>query len=209
MRLFRPLVQVRRVQAAVYSILTKYFQARTDTHTVRHGDIRYNHTRLSIPANFSGVPFYMNSRKLVSWCAAALALSLATSLPAAQAAEAPATLHAPDAYKVVFQVSVGDAQGWNLTLNNVKNVKQELGEGNVDVEIVVYGPGISMLKIDSPVASRIDEVLATGVKVVACQNTMKAQKLTDADMLPSIGYVPAGVVELIKKQRAGYAYIRP
>jgi hypothetical protein len=38
---------------------------------------------------------------------------------------------------------------------------------------------------------------------------MKAQKLSKDDMLPSIDYVPAGVVELIKKQKAGYAYIRP
>ena len=38
---------------------------------------------------------------------------------------------------------------------------------------------------------------------------MKAQKLVYADMLPAIGYVPAGVVELMKKQQEGYAYIRP
>jgi intracellular sulfur oxidation DsrE/DsrF family protein len=29
------------------------------------------------------------------------------------------------------------------------------------------------------------------------------------DMLPNIGYVSAGVVELMKKQKQGYAYIRP
>jgi intracellular sulfur oxidation DsrE/DsrF family protein len=45
--------------------------------------------------------------------------------------------------------------------------------------------------------------------VVACENTMRAQKLVYADMLPKIGYVPAGVVELMKKQQEGYAYIRP
>jgi len=38
---------------------------------------------------------------------------------------------------------------------------------------------------------------------------MKAQKLTYDDMLPKIGYVPAGVVELIQKQGEGFAYIRP
>ena len=38
---------------------------------------------------------------------------------------------------------------------------------------------------------------------------MKAQKLSTPDMLPNIGYVSAGVVELMKKQQQGYAYIRP
>ena len=38
---------------------------------------------------------------------------------------------------------------------------------------------------------------------------MAAQKLTQADMLAGIGYVPSGVVELIKRQRDGWAYLRP
>ena len=111
--------------------------------------------------------------------------------------------------KVVFQVSDSDAQKWNLALNNAKNLQDDLGSDMVDLEIVVYGPGIGMLKGDSTVATRVDEALKNGVKVVACENTMRAQKLVYADMLPRIGYVPAGVVELMKKQQEGYSYIRP
>lgn len=111
--------------------------------------------------------------------------------------------------KIVFQVSDNDPAKWGLALNNVQNVQADLGAETVDQEIVVYGPGIGMLKADSPVAQRIANALKTGVKVVACETTLKAQKLTYADMLPNIGYVPAGVVELMKKQQQGYAYIRP
>jgi len=66
-----------------------------------------------------------------------------------------------------------------------------------------------MLKMDSVVANRIDESKKSGIAIVACQNTMKAMKLTDADMLVNTSYVPSGVVEIIKKQQHGYAYIRP
>ena len=111
--------------------------------------------------------------------------------------------------KVVFQVSDAEPAKWNLALNNARNVQQDLGADKVDIEIVVYGPGIGMLKLESPVAQRIAEALGNHVKVVACENTMKAQKLTKADMLGNIGYVPAGVVELMQKQQQGYAYIRP
>ena len=111
--------------------------------------------------------------------------------------------------KVIFQVSDNDPAKWNLALNNVKNVQADLGEDKVTAEIVAYGPGIGMLKADSPVAKRVAEALGKNVKVVACENTMKAQKLTYDDMLPKIGYVPAGVVELIQKQGEGFAYIRP
>jgi len=111
--------------------------------------------------------------------------------------------------QAVLQISDNDPQKWNLALNNARNVQMDLGDAAVELEIVGYGPGISMLKGDSPVATRVAAALKSGVKVVACENTMKAQQFVYADMLPNIGCVPAGVVELINKQREGYAYIRP
>ena len=51
--------------------------------------------------------------------------------------------------------------------------------------------------------------MAAGVSVVACEITMKAQKITRDDMLPKISYVPAGVVQLMQRQKEGYAYVRP
>ena len=111
--------------------------------------------------------------------------------------------------KVVIQVSDADPGKWNLALNNAKNIQVDLGAPNVDVEIVAYGPGIGMLKLDSTVGGRVDEATAAGVKIVACENTMKGQKLSRADMLNGIGYVQAGVVELMSRQQQGWAYIRP
>jgi intracellular sulfur oxidation DsrE/DsrF family protein len=116
---------------------------------------------------------------------------------------------APQRARVVIQVSDADTGKWNLALNNAKNIQTDLGAANVDVEIVTYGPGIGMLKLDSAVGGRIDEATAAGVKVIACENTMRGQKLTRADMLNGIGYVPAGVVELMSRQQQGWAYIRP
>ena len=110
--------------------------------------------------------------------------------------------------QVVFQVSSDDAKTWNLALNNAKNV-QSAKSTAAEVEIVVYGPGIGMLKADAVVANRVSEAVKSGVKVVACQNTMRGQKLTPADMNADIGYVPAGVIELMAKQQAGWSYIRP
>ena len=127
---------------------------------------------------------------------AALAAALAALAPTGVSAQAT-----PPRNKAVFQVSDDSPQKWNLALNNARNLQDDLGADNVELEIVVYGPGIGMLKSDSPVASRIADALKYGVKVVACENTMRAQKLTYNDMLPKIGYVPAGVVELMKKQQ--------
>lgn len=115
----------------------------------------------------------------------------------------------PTPAKLVFQVSDGDAAKWNLALNNAKNVQQELGASKVQIEIVAYGPGIGMLKDDATTANRVSEAAQSGIQIVACENTMTALKLTKAEMNKSVGYVPAGVVELMKRQSEGWAYIRP
>ena len=144
-----------------------------------------------------------SSGRRASALALLAALFLVGILPAAaqQAAAAKS--------KVVMQVSDGDAAKWSLALNNARNLQADLGQANVDIEIVAYGPGIGMLKADSVVGTRVDEALGAGVKVVACENTMRGQKLTKPDMLAGIGYVSAGVVEIMQRQQQGWAYIRP
>ena len=116
---------------------------------------------------------------------------------------------AQEKQKVVFQVSDNDPAKWNLALNNARNLQSDLGAQNVEIEIVAYGPGIGMLKSESAVGNRIGEALKSGVKVSACENTMRGQKLAKTDMLDGIGYVPAGVVEIMQKQQQGWAYLRP
>ena len=141
--------------------------------------------------------------------AVAIAALAGVGFLSATVLHAQAQQAAPQRARVVIQVSDADTGKWNLSLNNAKNIQTDLGAANVDVEIVTYGPGIGMLKLDSAVGGRIDEATAAGVKVIACENTMRGQKLTRADMLNGIGYVPAGVVELMSRQQQGWAYIRP
>jgi uncharacterized protein len=110
---------------------------------------------------------------------------------------------------VVLQVSDDNPKTWGQTLNVVKNIQNAYGKDKVDIEVVAFGLGAGMLKMDSPLANRIDETLATGASVSMCENTMKGQKLTRDDMHPRIGYVPAGVIEIIEKQKQGWTVIRP
>ena len=109
----------------------------------------------------------------------------------------------------MIQVSDADPQKWNLALNNARNVQVDLGADRAEVEIVAYGQDIGMLKADALVANRVDDAVAAGVRVVACENTMKSLKIGRDDMNGKIEYVAAGVVELMRRQQQGYAYIRP
>lgn len=136
-------------------------------------------------------------------------VTLAAALLAPLAAAHAQNLDISRPHKVVFQVSDADPAKWNLALNNARNVMADLGRDKVAIEIVAYGPGIGMLKMDSSVGPRVAEALDVGVSVVACEITMKNQKIVRDDMLPRIGYVDAGVVQLMKRQREGFAYVRP
>ena len=149
----------------------------------------------------------MNRRLLLQ---AGLAGAAALSAPFLIAAHAQGT-GATDQKrsKIVIQVSDNDPAKWNLALNNAKNLQDDVGAANVDIAIVAYGPGIGMLKLESPTGARIADAMKANVRVVACENTMRGQKLTKDDMLPAISYVPAGVTEIMKKQQDGWAYLRP
>ena len=114
-----------------------------------------------------------------------------------------------DKYRVVFQVSDNDPARWNLALNNARNVQEDLGKDNVRIEIVAYGPGLAMLKAESPVAGGLAGAMDSSVGLIACENTMNELKLDKADMYGGISYVHAGVSHIMKRQREGWAYIRP
>ena len=136
---------------------------------------------------------------LAAFALAALLAAPSPSVPAQPAAK----------QRVVIQVSDADPQKWRLALNNARNVQQDLGKAATEIEIVAYGPGIGMLQIESEAGDGVTQALTDGVKVVACENTMRNRKLKREDMLGGIGYVSSGVVELMQKQQQGWAYLRP
>ena len=134
------------------------------------------------------------------------ALALALAFFSAHFAHAQT---APGKARLVIQMSDADPAKWKLALNNARNVQQDLGAANVEIEIVAYGPGIGMLKAESEAEPGVTQARTDGVKVVACENTMRGQKLKHEDMQGGIGYVSAGVVEIMNRQREGWAYLRP
>ena len=140
--------------------------------------------------------------------AAAAALA-ALALPTGSIAAEDRVAQKPQKERVVIQVSDADPKKWHLALNNARNIQMDIGADKAEIEIVVYGPGIGMLVADAEVANRVEDAAASGVRVVACENTMKAQKISRDDMQKNVSYVPAGVVELMRRQHQGYAYLRP
>jgi intracellular sulfur oxidation DsrE/DsrF family protein len=138
-----------------------------------------------------------------------LVLTAATVLLPLSAVHAADSGSPPTKNRLVLQVADDGAKKWAHVLRNVSNIQDELGRQNVEIEVVVHGDGIGMLKEDTPVANDVLDAMATGVHFVACGRTMKAQKLTPDDMVKGIDYAGAGLVQLMQRQQQGWIYLRP
>ena len=138
---------------------------------------------------------------------AAVVLALAPAAASAQAATSPTNATAPK-YRAIFHVSGADPRGWNQALNNSLALTKNAGKNNVEIRIVAIGLGIGMLKENSPAAKLVAAALSQGVNVLACGETMKALAIEKEDMLPNIGYVPGGIIEILDRQGEGWRYIR-
>lgn len=116
------------------------------------------------------------------------------------------------AHKVVIQVSTDDARTQQIALNNAVNLQQDYGMDNVKIEIVAYGPGLSLLTAKSSQAGRVESLASQEIRFSACGNTMRGvAKKTGAEpkLIEGVQVVPAGVARIVELQEQGYAYIRP
>lgn len=111
--------------------------------------------------------------------------------------------------RLVFQVNEGDSKLWNGVLANIRNIQAELGAKNVAVAVVAIGPGLGMLTADSLTATGVQDALVAGVEFVACGNSMQALHIGKDDLVEGVSVVTAGYVELMRRQQAGWAYLRP
>jgi len=132
----------------------------------------------------------------------ALLFAVALASPfAAQAADTGAK------HRMVIHVTDNNEVKWNQALNNAGNLKKRYGK-DIQVEIVVNGPGLKMVLFDSAVGNRMETAVKNGIDLMACGATMKASKVEKKDLYPGVKVVPGGVAEILEKQELGWSYIK-
>lgn len=115
-----------------------------------------------------------------------------------------------DKNKVVFHIDEPSKGRGEQVLMNITNLLNDLGDDNVSVELLANGGGVrSLLKEADGLSEQVEALARRGVRFVACQNSLDHLNLQKTELLELVDIVPAGVSELVKKQNAGWAYIRP
>lgn len=125
--------------------------------------------------------------------------------------------NAADVHRILLHLDEADPARQNLVLNNASNLNkyyQDKGE-EAEIEIVVYGPGLTMLVPGkSPVADRVKSISQNfdNVSFRACANThrkMSKKAGKEIALMPHAKMVPSGVIHLVERQEQGWSYVRP
>ena len=114
-------------------------------------------------------------------------------------------------YRVIFHID--ERSKWKLLLGNVENLLQAADSyedcQSITVEVLAnseavmeYAPARSAGSYSAQMAG----LHQRGVTFAACRN---GNCLTETDLEDFVVAVPAGVMELVKRQAQGYGYIKP
>ncbi|MEM9671335.1 MAG: DsrE family protein [Bacteroidota bacterium] len=110
--------------------------------------------------------------------------------------------------KIVFDVTSQDEKAHQSTMRHVKIMSQAYPDS--EFEVVVYGGAIAMvLADDSSVANDITQMKDNeNVSFKVCEGTMKRRQINESQLLPGVGTVPDGILEIVTRQGEGWGYIK-
>jgi intracellular sulfur oxidation DsrE/DsrF family protein len=113
--------------------------------------------------------------------------------------------------KAVVHVDLEDESRLVEALANIRNLLDDAGDNGVEAVLVANGAAVRLLqKGKSGKAEKlITELLARGVAFRVCGNALRHYRV-ERDSLPDAWeVVPAGIVELVRLQDEGAAYVKP
>ncbi len=110
-------------------------------------------------------------------------------------------------YKIVFQLTSADTAIQSALVKQLNNALTAAPKSQI--EVVCHNQGISfLLGAKTFQAAGIKALKEKGVVFAACENTMRTRKIKREELLPEAITVPAGIIEIAKKQRKHWAYIK-
>ena len=112
-------------------------------------------------------------------------------------------------YDLLIHVDDNDPKRLNLAFNNYANYIAAVDE-EFRVVMVVNGPAAQLLKKENAEqAERGAKLMDSGLTIRVCNNALTAFNVDPADLWEGVEITPAAIVEIVKLQREGYAYLRP
>ncbi|MBN1218938.1 MAG: DsrE family protein [Anaerolineae bacterium] len=113
-------------------------------------------------------------------------------------------------YRVIFHLDEYNGVQITTLLKNIENLITDLGENNVQIEVVANAEGVNaLLKRPNSHTDQIVKLADKGVYFTACAIAIHQIGLTKDKLLEPVDIVRSGIGELVKRQTQGWVYIRP
>jgi uncharacterized protein len=115
-------------------------------------------------------------------------------------------------HRIVLQVSDGDPQKQGLVISVANNLLKAYDPDRIAIEVVAFGPGIDLLRTDSPNRTRVDSLVAQGVRFDVCMNTVETVERETGrrpHINPQAIPVQVGVGQILKLVESGFTLVRP
>lgn len=150
---------------------------------------------------------------MVTRRSAMAAVATATLAPLALRAQ-PAPL--PDKpfaeHRIVLQLSDNDPKKEGLVLSVANNLIKAYDPDKIAVEVVAFGPGIDLLRAENANRTRVESLIAQGVKFDVCVNTLDTIERETGKrpvVIPKAIPVQVGVGQILSLTENGYTLVRP
>jgi uncharacterized protein len=115
--------------------------------------------------------------------------------------------------RLVLQMSSSAPRDHQAVLDIASNLLRHFGGPDlVDIEILTYGQGVQMVLAKAAQQSRIESLMAGGVRFYICENTLntlQALEKREIAVLPGVQRVPSGIAYLLQQVDAGYKSVQP
>jgi uncharacterized protein len=111
-------------------------------------------------------------------------------------------------HRVVIEVNLPGESAYKLVLNNIENMRKAFAPEPVEVEVVCHGPGLDMLLTSNSLGKRMERLSTAGVVFAGCANTIRGRKIDRKKLYAFVHVVPSGVVEVVRKEEAGWSYLK-
>ena len=141
---------------------------------------------------------------------AALTLAMVSSPARAQPAPLPDKPFAE--HRIVLQLSDSDPKKQGLVISVANNLLKFYDPDKVAIEVVAFGPGIDLLRPDNANRKFVESLVAQGVRVDICLNTVDTIERETGhrpDYIPVATPVQVGVGQILSLTENGYTLVRP
>ncbi len=137
---------------------------------------------------------------------------LAATLPCGRAQQVPLQDKPFAEHKIVLQLSDNDVRKQNLVISVANNLLKFYDPDKVAIEVVAFGPGIEVLRSESPARKQVESLISQGVRFDVCMNTVDTIERETGrrpEIMPGATPVQVGVGQILFLVENGYTLVRP